>query len=62
MTHSIEHPVSTLSEEELDTVSGGMKTDPNYVSKNVIDARGGSLTVWGVTFTYDINGKMSSIS
>jgi hypothetical protein len=61
MTHSIEHPVAMLP-EELDAVSGGMKTDPNYVSKNVIDARGGSLTVWGVTFTYDINGKMSSIT
>jgi hypothetical protein len=51
-----------LNADELDSVYGGMKTDPNYVSKDVIDARGGYLTVWGVTFTYDVNGKMSSIS
>ena len=51
-----------LSAQELDVSCGGMKTDPNYVSKNVIDARGGSLTVWGITFTYDVNGKISSIS
>ena len=50
-----------MNTDELDTVSGGMKTDPNYVSKDVIDARGGSMTVWGVTLTYDIKGKVSSI-
>jgi bacteriocin-like protein len=54
--------IHELNADELDAVIGGMKIDPNYVSKNVIDARGGYLTVWGVTFTYDIHGKMSSIS
>ena len=54
--------IHELNADELDSVHGGMKTDPNYVSKDVIDARGGYLTVWGVTFTYDVNGKMSSIS
>jgi hypothetical protein len=54
--------IHELNADELDAAIGGMKIDPNYVSKNVIDARGGSLTVWGVTFTYDIHGKMSSIS
>jgi hypothetical protein len=53
--------IRELNADELETACGGMKTDPNHVSKDVIDARGGSLTVWGVTFTYDINGKMSSI-
>ncbi len=53
--------IHALNTDELDTVSGGMKTDPNYVSKDVIDARGGSMTVWGVTLTYDIKGKVSSI-
>jgi hypothetical protein len=62
MTHSIEHPVAMLSEEELDAVSGGMKTDPNYVSPNIIDVRGGSIKVWGVTFGFDINGKLSNIT
>ena len=54
--------MSNLSEKELDAVCGGMKWDPNYVSKDVIDARGGYVTVWGVTFTYDVNGKLSSVS
>ncbi|WP_375788678.1 hypothetical protein ACE10Z_15455 [Bradyrhizobium sp. Pha-3] len=51
-----------LNADELDTVCGGMKTDPNYVSKDVIDARGGNFTVLGITFTFDVNGKISSIS
>ncbi len=50
-----------LSETEFAQVSGGMKWDHTYVSKNVIDARGGSLTVYGVTMTFDVNGKCSSI-
>ncbi|WP_439925791.1 hypothetical protein [Nitrobacter sp. JJSN] len=50
-----------LDVEEISTVSGGMKWDRNHVSNDVIDARGGSLTVWGVTMTFDINGKCSSI-
>jgi hypothetical protein len=43
-------------------VAGGFKYDKNYVSNNVIDARGGSLTVMGYTATYDLNGKMTSFS
>jgi bacteriocin-like protein len=50
-----------LSELELAQVSGGMKTDPNHTSKDVIDARGGSLDVYGVVITYDVNGKVSSL-
>ena len=62
MTPSIEHPVSMLSEEELDHVSGGFKADPNHVSKDVIDARGGQAQLLCWTFTFDVNGKVSSIS
>ncbi|MBN9007462.1 MAG: hypothetical protein J0H40_18860 [Rhizobiales bacterium] len=54
--------IRALSDKEIHAVSGGMKWDHNYVSKDVIDARGGYLTVWGVTMTFDINGKCSSIS
>jgi hypothetical protein len=53
--------IRKLDLKEISAVSGGMKWDRNYVSKDVIDARGGSLTVWGVTMTFDINGKCSSI-
>jgi len=60
MTHSIAHPAATLSAEELDFVSGGMKWDHNYVSKDVIDARGGQFQMLGWTFTLDVNGNVSS--
>jgi hypothetical protein len=72
--HYRKHNVNTSRETDMDSgireltidetgaVSGGMKYDHNYVSKDVIDARGGYLTVWGVTMTFDINGKCSSIS
>ena len=50
-----------LSADQLEHVSGGMKWDRNYVSPNVIDARGGSLVVWGVQMTFDVHGKCSSI-
>ncbi|MCG2645313.1 MULTISPECIES: hypothetical protein [Bradyrhizobium] len=47
-----------LTAQDLEKVSGGMKTDPNHVSSDVIDARGGSLTFMGLTFTSDVNGKV----
>lgn len=62
MTHSIAHPAAMLSAEELDHVSGGFKTDPNHESKNVIDARGGQAQLLWFTLTFDVNGKVSSIS
>jgi hypothetical protein len=58
----MEGAIRELSVEELDAVSGGMKTDPNYVSKNVIDARGGQFTFLGLTFSFDVHGKLSDIS
>jgi hypothetical protein len=51
-----------VEDDELDAVSGGMKWDHNYVSPNIIDVRGGSVTVWGVTFGFDVNGKLSSVT
>jgi hypothetical protein len=62
MTLPIARPVSGLSEEELDAASGGMKWDKNYVSNEVIDARGGYITWGGWTFTFDVNGKTSSVT
>jgi hypothetical protein len=37
-----------------------MKWDHNYVSKDVIDTRGGQFYALGYTFTLDINGNVSS--
>jgi hypothetical protein len=50
-----------LSERALDKVSGGMKTDPNHQSSDIIDARGGYSNVYGVVTTYDVNGNVSSL-
>lgn len=60
MSRGIQSPAE-LSTDQLEHVSAGMKWDHNYVSPNVIDARGGSLVVWGVQMTFDVNGKCSSI-
>jgi hypothetical protein len=55
------HPKELLA-DELDVVSGGMKYDPNHVSPDVIDARGGQVTVYGLTFTYGANGQVTSVT
>ena len=57
----MDNGIRELNLDEISIVSGGMKWDRNHVSKDVIDARGGQITVWGVTMTFDINGKCSSI-
>jgi hypothetical protein len=54
--------ISELDFEEISAVSGGMKWDHNYVSKNVIDARGGQMEAFGYSFTFDVNGKISSVT
>lgn len=51
-----------LTSSERRCVSGGLKYDPNYVNPDVIDARGGQVQFLGLTFTVDVNGKVSSIS
>jgi hypothetical protein len=60
MDRAIQSPAE-LSVDQLEHISGGMKSDRNHVSSNVIDARGGSLVVWGVQLTFDVNGKCSGI-
>jgi hypothetical protein len=54
--------IRELNTDELDAASGGLKWDHSYVSKDVIDARGGSVTILGLTITLNANGKVSSIS
>ena len=51
-----------LSPDQLESVSGGMKWERGHKSPNVIDARGGQMTVIGWTFTFDIRGNVSSIT
>ena len=47
---------------ELETVAGGMKVTPGYRSADVIDGRGGTITVIGWTFTFDIKGHVSDVT
>ena len=51
-----------LTSDELDRVNGGMKYERNTQNPDVIDARGGQVKILGLTFTLDVNGKISSIS
>ena len=49
-----------LNTTDLDAVSGGMKWNPNTKNDDVIDARGGQLSLCGYSITFDINGHISS--
>jgi hypothetical protein len=53
---------SELTPAERSRVGGGFEYDPNYVSSDVIDARGGQFQFLGLTFTVDVNGNISSVS
>jgi hypothetical protein len=52
----------SLSDADLNGVAGGMKWTPGTKNNDVIDARGGQAQIlfWNVTF--DVNGKVSSIT
>jgi hypothetical protein len=54
--------IHELNVDELDAVCGGFKADANYVSKDVVDARGGSFSVLGLIVTFDTGGNMTSVS
>jgi len=54
--------LSPLGADETGLVGGGMKWDHNYHSADVIDARGGQFGFMGLTFSFDVNGKISDIS
>jgi hypothetical protein len=46
---------------DLEQVNGGMKWTPGTRNDDVIDARGGSFSFFGLTFTFDRGGGLSSI-
>ena len=50
-----------LSLDQLQSISGGMKWTRGHISPNVIDARGGQFSFFGITITLDVKGKLSSI-
>jgi len=62
MRRPVTNPAATLIEEQLNHACGGMKWDHNYQSKNVIDARGGDITILWWSFTFDVNGNVSSVT
>jgi hypothetical protein len=53
---------SELTQAERTRLSGGFKSDPNYVSADVIDARGGQFTFLGYIVSFDTNGKITDVS
>ena len=48
-----------LNANELDAVSGGMTVTKGYRSADVIDGRGGDISIAGVTITLDNKGHIS---
>ena len=53
---------SELETSELDAVGGGMKWNRNTKNDDVIDARGGQISLFGYSVTFDINGHISSFN
>jgi hypothetical protein len=51
-----------LSNEDLANAVGGMKVNLTSASPNVIDARGGQFTLFGLNYSFDVNGHISDIS
>ena len=53
--------IRELDSTELDAVSAGMKWTP-VKNDDVIDARGGQVSIFGWTITLDVKGNISSVS
>jgi hypothetical protein len=53
--------IRELDTTELDAVSGGMKWSP-VKNDDVIDARGGQISVFGFNITFDVKGNVSSVT
>ena len=51
-----------LDTTDLDAVSGGFKWKPGTANSDVIDARGGQISLFGYSVTFDINGHISSFN
>ena len=51
-----------LNAADLEAVSGGMKWTPGTKNDDVIDARGGQVKIFGFEITFDVNGKVSSVT
>lgn len=51
--------VRALNENEIEAVAGGMKSTRGVSNPDVKDARGGSLTFFGIRFNLGLNGKVT---
>jgi len=51
-----------LDTTDLDLAVGGMKWNRNTENPDVIDARGGQISLFGYSVTFDINGHISSFN
>jgi hypothetical protein len=54
--------IRELNAGELDAVSGGFKWNRNTENPDVIDARGGQISIFGYSVTFDYSGKVSSVT
>jgi hypothetical protein len=54
--------IQELNPDQLDAVTGGMKWTRGTQNEHVIDARGGQVEGWWYTTTYDVHGKVSSVT
>lgn len=51
--------IRELDTTDLEAVSAGMKWTP-VKNDDVIDARGGQISIFGFNITFDVNGHISS--
>ena len=51
-----------LNTADLEAVSGGMKWTPGTKNDDVIDARGGQISIFGFNITFDVKGNISSVT
>jgi hypothetical protein len=54
--------IRELDNTALDAVSGGMKWTPGTKNDDVIDARGGQISIFGFNITFDVKGNISSVT
>ena len=54
--------IRELDTTALDAVSGGMKWTPGIKNDDVIDARGGQISIFGFNITFDVKGNISSVT
>jgi hypothetical protein len=53
---------NALSDTELAGVTGGLKWEKGTKNDDVVDARGGQVSIFGYSVTFDVSGNVSSVT